>query len=102
MVYILSGRLRQVLEYIASHKIANEFVDKSNWCQFGGLEKNAVKVLTTGCQNCKFSAIINPDDNLILKSVWRTVKVVRDPCQKITLLLLESKSVGVIVPESCF
>ena len=30
------------------------------------------------------------------------LKVVRDPCQKITLLLLESKSVRVIVPESCF
>ena len=30
------------------------------------------------------------------------VKVVRDPCQKITLLLLKSKSVRVIVPESCF
>ena len=28
------------------------------------------------------------------------VKVVRDPCQKITLLLLKSKSVRVIVPES--
>ena len=31
-----------------------------------------------------------------------TFKVVRDPCQKITLLLLKSKSVRVIVPESCF
>ena len=30
------------------------------------------------------------------------VKVVRDPCQKITLLLLKSKNVRVIVPESCF
>ena len=30
------------------------------------------------------------------------IKVVRDPCQKITLLLLKSKSVRVIVPESCF
>ena len=30
------------------------------------------------------------------------VKVVRDPCQKITLLLLKSKSVRVIAPESCF
>ena len=29
-------------------------------------------------------------------------KVVRDPYQKITLLLLKSKSVRVIVPESCF
>ena len=29
-------------------------------------------------------------------------KVVRDPCQKITLLLHKSKSVRVIVPESCF
>ena len=29
-------------------------------------------------------------------------KVVRDPCQTITLLLLKSKSVRVIVPESCF
>ena len=29
-------------------------------------------------------------------------KVVRDPCQKITLLLLKSKSVRVIVTESCF
>ena len=32
--------------------------------------------------------------------IW--FKVVRDPCQKITLLLLKSKSVRVIVPESCF
>ena len=31
-----------------------------------------------------------------------SLKVVRDPCQKITLLLLKSKSVRVIVPESCF
>ena len=30
------------------------------------------------------------------------IEVVRDPCQKITLLLLKSKSVRVIVPESCF
>ena len=30
------------------------------------------------------------------------LKVVRDPCQKITLLLLKSESVRVIVPESCF
>ena len=30
------------------------------------------------------------------------IKVVWDPCQKITLLLLKSKSVRVIVPESCF
>ena len=29
-------------------------------------------------------------------------KVVGDPCQKITLLLLKSKSVRVIVPESFF
>ena len=32
----------------------------------------------------------------------KDIKVVRDPCQKITLLLLKSKSVRVIVPESCF
>ena len=31
-----------------------------------------------------------------------SLKVVWDPCQKITLLLLKSKSVRVIVPESCF
>ena len=30
------------------------------------------------------------------------LKVVRDPCQKITLLLLKCKSVRFIVPESCF
>ena len=30
------------------------------------------------------------------------IKVVGDPCQKITLLLLKSKSVRVIVPESFF
>ena len=29
-------------------------------------------------------------------------KVVRDPCQKITLLLLKSKSVRVIVPDLVF
>ena len=33
---------------------------------------------------------------------WFWFKVVRDPCQKITLPLLNSKSVRVIVPESCF
>ena len=33
---------------------------------------------------------------------FTVLKVVRDPCQKITLLLLKSKSVRVIVPESCF
>ena len=37
----------------------------------------------------------------ILDSIY-FIKVVRDPCQKITLLLLKSKSVRVIVPESCF
>ena len=31
-----------------------------------------------------------------------TFKVVRDSCQKITLLLLKCKSVRVIVPESVF
>ena len=36
------------------------------------------------------------------RSIDYVVKVVRDPCQKITLLLLKSKSVRVIVPESCF
>ena len=35
-------------------------------------------------------------------SNFDVIKVVRDPCQKITLLLLKSKSVRVIVPESCF
>ena len=34
--------------------------------------------------------------------ILNVIKVVRDPCQKITLLLLKSKSVRVIVPESCF
>ena len=34
--------------------------------------------------------------------IFDIFKVVRDPCQKITLLLLKSKSVRVIVPESCF
>ena len=37
-----------------------------------------------------------------LKLYTLVFKVVRDPCQKITLLLLKSKSVRVIVPESCF
>ena len=36
------------------------------------------------------------------KANLKLFKVVRDPCQKITLLLLKSKSVRVIVPESCF
>ena len=49
---------------------------------------------------------IQPSHDSILE-LWRTfpnecIKVVRDPCQKITLLLLKSKSVRVIVPESCF
>ena len=33
---------------------------------------------------------------------YSNLKVVGDPCQKITLLLLKSKRVRVIVPESCF
>ena len=37
-----------------------------------------------------------------VQDIKLTLKVVRDPCQKITLLLLKSKSVRVIVPESCF
>ena len=46
-------------------------------------------------------------DKIVLKCVKThasriILKVVRDPCQKITLLLLKSKSVRVIVPESCF
>ena len=40
--------------------------------------------------------------SLTSKYEKRLVKVVREPCQKITLLLLKSKSVRVIVPESCF
>ena len=39
---------------------------------------------------------------LILECKEFLLKVVRDPCQKITFLLLKSKSVRVIVPESCF
>ena len=39
----------------------------------------------------------NGNEQLLIR-----LKVVRDPCQKITLLLLKSKSVRVIVPESCF
>ena len=38
----------------------------------------------------------------IFRIILFLFKVVRDPCQKITLLLLKSKSVRVIVPESCF
>ena len=38
----------------------------------------------------------------ILSLFRNEFKVVQDPCQKITLLLLKSKSVRVIVPESCF
>ena len=34
--------------------------------------------------------------------IYGFFKVVRDPCQKITLLLLKSKSVRVIIPEFCF
>ena len=44
---------------------------------------------------------INDHINMMIAVDWG-VKVVRDPCQKITLLLLKSKSVRVIVPESCF
>ena len=39
---------------------------------------------------------------ILCERLGKDVKVVRDPCQKITLLLLKSKSVRVIVPESCF
>ena len=38
----------------------------------------------------------------VVTVLYMCFKVVRDPCQKITLLLLRSKSVRVIVPESCF
>ena len=40
--------------------------------------------------------------SIVHDSHFLSFKVVRDPCQKITLLLLKSKSVRVIVPESCF
>ena len=43
--------------------------------------------------------VLNP---ITVYSYGFLFKVVRDPCQKITLLLLKSKSVRVIVPESCF
>ena len=43
----------------------------------------------------------SPDSSCFMKE-FSEVKVVGDPCQKITLLLLKSKSVRVIVPESCF
>ena len=51
---------------------------------------------TSGYLIVKFMIAVIGVKTLIL------VKVVRDPCQKITLLLLKSKSVRVIVPESCF
>ena len=44
------------------------------------------------------ACLVKIDYNTLKKSF----KVVRDPCQKITLLLLKSKSVRFIVPESCF
>ena len=43
-----------------------------------------------------------PRSHFPVNSVYTSIKVVRDPCQKITLLLLKSKGVRVIVPESCF
>ena len=45
-----------------------------------------------------------PGDTQCLLSTYfdNFIKVVGDPCQKITLLLLKSKSVRVIVPESFF
>ena len=46
------------------------------------------------------------DKPINMVEIWQrwtlSLKVVRDPCQKITLLLLKSKNVRVIVPESCF
>ena len=48
---------------------------------------------------------IDPDKEIILRKlliIFLPIKVVGDSCQKITLLLLERKSVRVIVPESCF
>ena len=56
------------------------------------------------CSKLNKSNLIK-DRNIIFAVSKRYInifKVVRNPCQKITLLLLESKSVGVIVPESCF
>ena len=44
---------------------------------------------------------LNDRPDMTIAVDW-DIKVVRDPCQKITLLLLKSKSVRVIVPESCF
>ena len=46
-----------------------------------------------------FSGVWGPPPR---KGLDLIIKVVRDPCQKITLLLLKSKNVRVIVPESCF
>ena len=47
LVFLLNGRLRPVLlymyMYIASHKIAYEFVNKSNWDQLWDWEKTCCK-----------------------------------------------------------
>ena len=63
--------------------------------------RNVCLIQKSNCVVCKtlsFSeTIIIVDDKTDV-----LLKVVRDPCQKITLLLLKSKSVRVIVPESCF
>ena len=48
------------------------------------------------------SILMSQNALVVLYVKFSCVKVVRDQCQKITLLLLKSKSVRVIVPESCF
>ena len=52
--------------------------------------------------NIKPGKIVVVNLELTTVALQNIFKVVRDPCQKIILLLLKSKSIRVIVPESCF
>ena len=65
-------------------------------CDAYSRDKNKINVFCLVCVS------INRNSFYIVSTAIELIKVVGDPCQKITLLLLKSKSVRVIVPESCF
>ena len=83
--HCLKSEVYTVKPVLSSHsKIDKTKVLKTDYCLM------QVKTIAE-CSNWEHAAIL-----------LTCIKVVRDPCQKITLLLLKSKSVRVIVPESCF
>ena len=72
-------------------------------CLAQGPQRNdAGEARTRGLSVSEFKVIFDLKSDIFLVTIILCFKVVRDTCQKITLLLLKSKSVRVIVPESCF